>query len=237
MFDLDGTLYNSAKLGRRLVAAAPLDCLLMRNERIVRAELKGCDFSSPDAFYGEFFLRIARRSRRSEPQIRDWYFSRYMPLMLKVLEKQYTLYPGAEELVRTLQDSGIGCAVYSDYPNTPGRLRALGFNTETCGSLYGPDDFGALKPAERPFREIAASLGASCDKTLVIGDRDDTDGAGARSAGMGFIRIESGKKRSAKNTGDTPYPWFTIRTILMDHAETLKNLDLRKPNPPRPTAV
>jgi FMN phosphatase YigB (HAD superfamily) len=77
--------------------------------------------------------------------------------------------------------------VYSDYPQTGDRLRAIGLDPPS--RVYGPEDFGAQKPAPRPFLSIAADLGAAPAAVLVAGDRDDTDGAGAAAAGMQYARI------------------------------------------------
>jgi FMN phosphatase YigB (HAD superfamily) len=68
------------------------------------------------------------------------------------------------------------------------RLDASGLAPSACGLLCGPQDFGATKPAARPFREIAAALGKPPAEVTVIGDKDSTDGAGAAAAGMKFIK-------------------------------------------------
>ena len=85
-------------------------------------------------------------------------------------------------------------AIYSDYPFLKERLEALGLFPGSAVLLYGPESFGAQKPAPRPFLRIAGDLGAAPEEILVIGDREDTDGLGAFKAGMRFFCITSRKR-------------------------------------------
>jgi beta-phosphoglucomutase-like phosphatase (HAD superfamily) len=133
--------------------------------------------------------------------------------MIRVLKKYYRPRPGAAELFRLL-DSGEkpaagealreappgrnllrGMAIYSDYPCLRERLEALDLAPGGRTRLYGPESFGAQKPAPGPFLRIARDLGVSPGETLVIGDREDTDGAGALKAGMSFFRLDDGRRR------------------------------------------
>ncbi|MDR1898406.1 MAG: HAD family hydrolase [Treponema sp.] len=192
IFDFDGTLYDYALLPLRLIRACPGDLSRVRAERMIRRKLAGSDYGSAEAYYGEFFSRMAVMCRSPADSLRDWFFSRYMPRMIRVLKKYYVLRPGAKELLQSF-DSGI--AIYSDYPCLRERLEALDFTPGGQIRLYGPESFGAQKPAPGPFRRIARELGVSPEETLVIGDREDTDGAGALSAGMSFFRLDDGRRR------------------------------------------
>ncbi|GHT56146.1 hypothetical protein FACS1894109_04270 [Spirochaetia bacterium] len=203
IFDFDGTLYDSSGIALRLIAQRPLEAFILLAERKTRASLAGCDYGEAEAYYQEFFSLLARRLHKPASILRSWYFDEYMPRMCRVLKKHFRLRPGCLELFEELArkrtgDSQTGnpfkFAVYSDYPQTAERLKALGLNLDT-NLLFGPENFGAQKPAVRPFLAIAESLGVSPEEILVIGDRDDTDGAGARAAGMGFVRIKTGKKQ------------------------------------------
>ncbi|MDR3173945.1 MAG: HAD family hydrolase, partial [Treponema sp.] len=209
IFDLDGTLYDTRGFARRLVLARPGDGLLMLAERGIRKRFAGADYLSAGAYYGEFFFRMSRAAGRSAEGLRNWYFDRYIPLMCGVLKKHYRPRPGAVELFAGLTQRAFPFAVYSDYPRTAERLSSLGLEQALGGKLYGPEDFGAQKPAPRPFLSIARDMGVPPDRTLVIGDRDDTDGAGAAAAGMAYIGITNSKRGASPSVR-----WETLTALL-----------------------
>jgi HAD superfamily hydrolase (TIGR01549 family) len=204
IFDFDGTLYAPEKFALRLIAAQPLELFLIGAERRVRKEFAGRDCLSAEAYYSEYFTALSRAARRSPAFMRRWYFESYMPRMIRVLNAHYRPRHGAAELFASLRERHIPFAVYSDYPRTLERLKAIGLDAAP-GEYYGPEDFGAQKPAARPFLSIAAALGCESGRVLVAGDRDKTDGAGAAAAGMGFIKI----------SGDDD--WEQFRTALMSY--------------------
>ncbi|MFP3090159.1 HAD family hydrolase [Treponema sp. TIM-1] len=199
IFDLDGTLYDTHGFARRLVLAQPWEGFLMLAERRIRKEFAGGDYLSGGAYYEEFFSRMSRRTGKPEDELRTWYFDRYIPLMCGVLKKYYRSRPGAAELFGYLNQRSFPFAVYSDYPRTAERLSCLGLDPASGAKLYGPEHFGAQKPAVRPFLHIAQDLGHPPDRILVIGDRDDTDGAGAAAAGMAYIGIKNRKTQGVSS--------------------------------------
>jgi HAD superfamily hydrolase (TIGR01549 family) len=208
IFDLDGTLYDSKNIALRLIAAQPVDMLLLGAERRTRKTFAGRDYGSAEAYYREYFEALSRITHRSAVFLRPWYFEKYMPRMIGVLKKHYPCRPGAAELFRSLTSGAnfrrekIPFAVYSDYPQTLERLRAIGLDAAP-GRQYSPEDFGAQKPAPRPFLSIAEALGCAPAQVLVIGDQDDTDGAGARAAGMPFTKLASAAEWDALLAGLT----------------------------------
>jgi FMN phosphatase YigB (HAD superfamily) len=193
---LDGTLFDSKHIARRLILNRPLDALLMGTERRVRKSFAGRVFDSAESYYRAFFLEFSKQTCSSALRVRRWYFETYMPLMIRVLKKHYHPRPLAAELFTALGSGKnrwgrkVPFAVYSDYPMTGERLNAL--DLVPGGKLYGPEDLGAQNPAAAPFLRIAADLGSPPGDTLVAGDRDDTDGAGARAAGMMFFKVDAG---------------------------------------------
>ncbi|MDR1443696.1 MAG: HAD family hydrolase [Treponema sp.] len=197
IFDLDGTLYDSKNIALRLILGRPFDAPLMRAERHVRRLFAGRVYDSAESYYRAFFGELSKQTRRSAFSARRWYFEAYMPLMIRTLKKHYRPRPGAAELLAALtsgrnrRGGKIPFAVYSDYPMTAERFTALGLEPGPLGRLYGPEDFGAQKPAAAPFLHIARDLGCPPQRILVAGDRDDTDGAGAGAAGMDYFKINA----------------------------------------------
>ena len=215
IFDFDGTLFDNIRLPFYLIADYPPDLLRLWKERLIRKQFSGRDYPSPEEYSEAFFTAMGKACHRSPERIRNWYFKRYMPRMIRVLRKHYKLRPGVIELFRCFDSQTCArandpqprilpvnlpsdkprVAIYSDYPVLKERLEAMGIVPGPDIRLYGPESFGAQKPAVRPFLRIAADLGAAPDEVLVIGDREETDGLGAFKAGMRFFCLKTGRKR------------------------------------------
>lgn len=197
IFDLDGTLYDNALIAFRLISAHPTAIFQIRNERVVRSRLAGKDFSSPANFNQAFFNELGKTCFRPAEKMQNWYFNRYMPVMMKVLKKHYKPRNGLKELLQRIDSSKnkTQYAIYSDYPHAEKRLEALGLPPVKKIRFYGPESFGALKPAVRPFMEIARDFNLQPEEILVIGDREDTDGLGAFNSKMHFFCLETGRRR------------------------------------------
>jgi len=197
IFDFDGTLYDNQNIALYMVSANPIATLRIWKERLVRSGFAGRDFLTPDKYYRAFFSELGKACYRPAERLRAWYFNHYMPRMVRVLKKNYKPRPGLQELLVRLGSSSspLKAAVYSDYPLLRERMEAIGLSIPESIRLYGPESFGAQKPAPRPFLQIAKSLGLQPEEILVIGDREDTDGLGALNAGMRFFCLETGRKR------------------------------------------
>ncbi len=50
-------------------------------------------------------------------------------------------------------------------------------------------EIGWSKPDPRLFRHACQHLGVPPEEALMVGDRDETDGAGARAAGLNFLQV------------------------------------------------
>ncbi|GMO22225.1 MAG: HAD family hydrolase [Termitinemataceae bacterium] len=191
IFDLDGTLYHLRHFVLHLCRSHLIGTFRFRNDNIVRREFKGKDYENVDAMYDAFFTRYAQCAGfRSRDAAQKWYFSFYIPQICRVLKKYHPARKDMIDTIQYLKKSNIPVAVYSDYPCTKERMEAIGLPCDVSkipqDLLFGMDSFGAFKPSARPFRSIAKILNVPCEKVLVIGDRDDTDGEGARAAGMQF---------------------------------------------------
>ena len=202
ILDFDGTLFDNALIALNLILACPPDAFRIWKERLVRKRFAGCDYHSAEYYYRAFFAAFGKSYFRSPQKMRDWYFNRYMPRMVRVLHRHYHPRPGVQKLLlrfggKTGDRAGntLRIAVYSDYPFLKERMEALGVIPGPGIRLYGPESFGAQKPAARSFLSIAADLGVRPEETLVIGDRSETDGLGAFNAGMRFFCLETGRKR------------------------------------------
>ena len=188
VFDFDGTLYAPAKFGLTLVLADIQNALKAKKERKARKLLAGTDFGNSNSFYNKFFSILGEKNR-------DWYFNRYLPLIVAILEKKFTARPNAQQFIDKLKTKNIKVAVLSDYPMVSERVSAIGLCIDTK-LMWSTENMGALKPSARPFIEVANKLGIKTSEMLIIGDRPDTDGLGARNAGCDCIIVETKKNKS-----------------------------------------
>ena len=92
--------------------------------------------------------------------------------------------PGIDEVLQWFHDRGIPQVALSDYrPST--KLRALGIEHYFC-SVYAAEDLGHLKPSPVPFTTVLRDHQVEACHALHIGDREDTDGEGAKGVGMQY---------------------------------------------------
>lgn len=191
IFDLDGTLYDKSGLARRLVWAQVRrgKLSLLRREREVRKLLRGKNFGSEEAFYKAFFKRFPHPERA-----RRWYFEEYMPDMVAILRKHYRIAPWVENQMLELRTNGRKIAVFSDYGFVQKKLEAIGFRLSWADYLFEAPALGGLKPCKASFGRICQEMGMQPSDCLMVGDRDDTDGKGARAVGMAFTLVKNAER-------------------------------------------
>ncbi len=192
--DLDGTLYRPRPV-QRAMALELLTRGLFGPLRSVRAfrraheELRerfrsDSNFRPEDPFRAQLELAADRAGlprERLERDVRHWMFERPLRHLAPALRTDL-----AAEL-RAHRSAGGRLALVSDYPATA-KLAALGLEHlfETVVSSGEPGGPRRLKPDPEGYLLAAQRLGAEPADCLVIGDRDDADGAAARAAGMTF---------------------------------------------------
>ena len=197
IFDFDGTLYDYKNIPLHVVLNSPLDIFRIKAERDVRRKLKGIDFGNAEKFREAFVAEFSRLSGASAEKAAEWCFSSGPANMIDVLRKKYRMRDSAVQVFSALGAAGIKTAVFSDYAFVKERMAAVGFADGICANLFSAEELGALKPCPRPFLDIAAALAAEPERCLVVGDRNDTDGEGARKAGMKFVQIITYKTHTA----------------------------------------
>lgn len=194
IFDFDGTLYDFKGLPVHLLLSHPADALTIASERLIRRKLAGQDFLTREIFFKNYISLLRERTGWSEEGLNNWYFQRYLPSMVTNLKKYYEAREGTNELFRFLLANNISYSVFSDYDFVPQRMRAIGISDECiagCVKICSSIDFGTLKPSPRSFMEIVRMMNTTPEKCLVVGDRDDTDGDGARKCNLNFLQIKT----------------------------------------------
>ena len=114
VFDLDGTLYDSAGLPFHLIVKELCRGRLglLYSERRIRRKFAGKDFGSCEKLYEEFFKAMGKMCGCSARKAREWYFTVYMKDMVKALERHFSARNGLESLLDRLEKKGIKTAVF-----------------------------------------------------------------------------------------------------------------------------
>lgn len=211
IFDFDGTLYDNTGISKAMILSHPFRFFYMKAERDARRRLKGRDFETPENFKKEFYAMAAKSVPCGQKSFAYWYEERYLKRMEKALKKKtFAVRPKIFETFSALAAAGKKIALYSDYNDIPRRALACGMSQaalDLCQGFYSSETFGCLKPAPRGFLQIAAYLGARPKDCLVVGDRDDTDGFGARLCGMQFVQIKTKKPKDILDDGHPVMSW------------------------------
>lgn len=197
LFDLDGTLYDSRFLVPLLgLASFPAWGRLMALVA-ARESKAGIDFGSQEALMDALALDASLRLNGYNPdELRRWYEEFLYGRFVNVLRSFFRARPCVRHfLAARRQTARKGkprmplLGVLSDYGHVDDRIHAIGLDPLQFDLRLSNEDEGALKPAARPYLRAAELLGVESKKILVVGDRDDTDRAGAAAAGMSFARV------------------------------------------------
>lgn len=191
LVDLDGTLYRPTPV--KLAMAVELLLFgagaikTLRRFRHAHEELREAQAAAALSSVDSPFERqlehaaaaLGRPRDEVERVVQQWMFER--PLKWVARSRRDDLLDALE----SYRARGGSTALVSDYPAS-GKLQALGavklFDVViSSGEPGGPSK---LKPDPEGYLRAASALGVEPSRCLVIGDRDDADGAAARAAGM-----------------------------------------------------
>ena len=192
IFDLDGTLYDNKRLPLRLILVDPLNVLTLAAERKARKAIKGIDYQDEAGVFDALFSKMceARKSLTIE-KARRWYHERYMPAQAAVLAMYYTPRPCVYELLQRLHEQGIKVILYSDYDYATDKLMSLNIDPSWFDAIVSAPELGGLKPSRQSAERLLQRFSLSAENVLMVGDRDDTDGATARAVGMKFHNVKT----------------------------------------------
>jgi FMN phosphatase YigB (HAD superfamily) len=190
VFDLDGTLYDQRRLRLRLAAAMAWQMVggslraaefttIMRF-RACRERWSGCGQSDLATGQYEFAAReIGRPADEIRRLVGDWIERRPLAHM------QACRFSGVDAVFSRLRARGIRLGVFSDYP-VEAKLAALGLSADAVAYSLEPE-IGWLKPHTAVLSAVAFRMSVRPEDCLVIGDREERDGACARALGAHFV--------------------------------------------------
>ena len=190
LVDLDGTLYRHKPV--KLAMAAELLLFgwgaikTLRTFRHSHEELRDAAVAESALAVSPFQRQLEHAAQKLgkpasdvERTVREWMFRR--PLKWVARSRRADLV----ERLKKFREAGGKTALVSDYPATE-KLNALGVASlfDLVVSNGEPGGPSQLKPHPEGYLSAAERLGVAPSACLVIGDRDDADGAAARAAGM-----------------------------------------------------
>ena len=192
--DLDGTLYDRRSFWARmlwhLLYAVAAGRISLREVRVlyhVQRSVEAARHWGHRADLGSAIIEQAARAVGSTAEqasrlLVHW-TERLQPEVLSRLAD-----PSLKSLLTHLRLRGYRLGVYSDYA-AGHKLEALGLSHALFDAVVESlsPEVEALKPHTRGFLEVCVQLGLHPAAVLYLGDRQATDGAGARAAGMPFL--------------------------------------------------
>jgi len=197
-FDLDGTLYPNYSLNLRLLPFLFSHWRFMlafgRARNIIRREQEAQaasarHLSSRPDFYERQARLVADQLKARKEEIREridrLIYRGWEPFFRKIKP-----FPHVREFFGELKAAGLKLGLLSDFPPDT-KLEYLGlsgfWDTALC-----TESIGALKPAAKPFEELAETLACPAEKILYVGNSRRYDVEGAKRAGMKAALLNTG---------------------------------------------
>lgn len=193
IFDVDGTLYEQARLRRKMLydllgyyARRPWrwqELMILRHFRAEREKRPGD--MGPDlenAQYAWCAERSGYDVSRIKRTVAYWMFEQ---------PNQYLAactYPGTQELFAALRQHDIKIGIYSDY-KAHDKLAAMGLEADLVISSTDPE-IDRLKPDPKGLLYIAQRLQVTPEECLFVGDRQELDGECATQANMPYLIVD-----------------------------------------------
>lgn len=189
VFDLDGTLYDHKFLFERMILVQIGHLHYLLGERLAKRQYKGVHFESKEALIVAFYEKMAKGLPFSAEEAQRWHEEGFMADMLVQLRKHYRLSDWVKPTLANLRAAGKKVAIYSDYGHVEDKLSIFGLTPDVADLVVSAVDLGGLKPCKESMEEVLRRLGVSADRTLVVGDRYDTDGVSAEAVGADYLPI------------------------------------------------
>jgi FMN phosphatase YigB (HAD superfamily) len=191
VLDLDGTLYDARPLRRRMavelltaVATRRLAPRSLAALRAFRRHREALAEAGADGVRDRQYREAAAQAGVSEDELRAlvarWMHER--PLRhLRACRAA-----GIDAWLADLRERGVATSVLSDH--LVGRkLTALGLAVDLEASAEDPE-VDRFKPHPAGLEHLLARADVDPDRTLVVGDRPERDGAAAAAIGAAFLR-------------------------------------------------
>lgn len=189
IFDLDGTLYDNTELPRYVILRNLFHLRILYAERISRHKMSGCFYGKKGLAYDELFSRMAEITHSTPQKAMRWFWDKYMPCQVNALKRHMHAKPWVQPTLAMLKQKGVKLACFSEYSFIREKLKALDIDPDIFDFIIDAPTAGGFKPCRKAFMYVAAKLDTHPSDILMIGDREDTDAAGAEACGMNFLLV------------------------------------------------
>lgn len=208
IFDLDGTLYPMTKRFKPMFALFSLPHpLRLPGYMKLRDSFRGEARNSGSEIMAEINKKIEETFKIKSGQ--KWQEKEFYPAFYATLSATRKR-PELDKLLKSLHDKKYRLVVLSDFGNVWERLTALDIDTSLFEHLLSSEDLGGFKPHTRPFEQTLKILNLPPEQVLMVGDREETDGDGARAMNMPFLKVPG---KSNKGWRDSIQPLFDLPTV------------------------
>ncbi len=187
IFDLDGTIYNKKGLKLFFSLSFLHKLPLMLSYLKVRKNNYGVNYGNKKEFHQKIIEELAIKSSITTKES-EKFINLFMSKFVSILKHKYKPNDDIISVIDKYYNNGTKIVCLSDFSMVKERLLALNINIDKFTLIKSSEDYGTLKPATTPFIKIAEELNISPSKIIVVGDRDDTDGEGARRSNMRFVK-------------------------------------------------
>lgn len=210
IFDLDGTLYSMNMLFKPYMTLRMFPTpLFLPKFMKARKRLIGQGYHSRDELLMAFAHEVDKENFTLDT-ITEKIDNHFYPAFIDAMRFVRNSRPAVNDVLIHLRNSGIRSAVLSDFSHVSERLRKLSIPTRQFDYIGSSEDDYSLKPNVKSFDKIAQLWKMNPQNILVIGDRIDTDGAGAEKANMQFLQITDNKKKNPCGAS-----WEEVKEFLL----------------------
>ena len=189
-FDIDGTLYSSARFYCRIAFyfLRHLDFFINYNKarQILHKTAPLADFYG----YQARLFNEASGGKEDEVELAKTVIQAIIYDGLKPYFDKTKPFNGVKEFFETAKSKGLKLALLSDFP--PEQKGDVWGLAPMCDVVMGSESLGALKPSVYAFGQLAMNLGVPNEKILYVGNSVRADIDGAKNAGMKTAYIQTG---------------------------------------------
>ncbi len=202
IIDMDGTLYYQNQMRTGMLRL--MVCELFANRKLlgelyavymfrrIREDMAGNGFND-----GDIYEKISEKTfvfgwlnaKEVERIIQKWIYEKPLEILRECRDDKLF------NFIKDAVSSGKQVYIYSDYP-VESKMKVLGIDKIGIKCIdASKEEINAYKPSPKGIEFILRETGVPAALTVMIGDREDRDGAAARNAGIDAVILNKREGR------------------------------------------